>query len=322
MLSTLFEIILSLDGQRCRSLYPPASLSLSEDVIGSVKQRFSPPHGYIVRDIIRPTQERWPTTNGKAKSTLPLNKIARNQDEEVKQEVDEARRKRIRTNQARYRLKLQKLPEQLEKCIQQLTEQVQHLQSERDQAVDGFESQTIWTAVVEYFRIFSRGWNAPEGTNIIDTALLKALISPDVAFSGGIGLDALIHNWQVFTQYFPDVHVQVKNLKEISNDLVFATTITTITMSDTAMRNAFPYLTNGRAGGRCSRIANRLEGQRLVLHGSVRFHWDKTICRIVQVEAQTDLVSPFMELLGNLEDVSLAFAYALVTPEGNLVEAL
>ncbi|KAK1935804.1 bZIP transcription factor 1 [Phytophthora citrophthora] len=301
------------------SLYPPTILSLSEDVIGSVKQRISPPHRYLDRGNNRPTKSQRFISTTSPRSLLLSDKNS--QDEEVEQEVAETRRKRIRINQARYRQKLQKKPEQLERCIQQLTEQVQHLEGERDQAVGGDAFQkTVWTAAVEYFRIFTRGWTAPAGANIVAMTLLKTLISSDVAFSGGIGLDALVHSWRVFTQYFPDVHLQVKNLKELSSDLVYATTTTAITLSDTAMGNAFPHLTNGGAGGRCSWLAERLGGQRLVLHGSVRFHWDNITHRLVEIQAQTDLVSPFLALLENLEDVSLAFAYALITPEGNLVE--
>ncbi|KAL3670619.1 hypothetical protein V7S43_003811 [Phytophthora oleae] len=323
------------------SLYPPAILSLSEDVIGSVTQRVSPPHGYFVRGNNQPNKDQEAAQMRHSSANILLrsvstatphpvspssDKIPRKHpvnEEETDQEAIETRRKRIRINQARYRQKLQDKPKQLENCIQQLTEQVQHLKSERNQAVGGVAfQQTVWTAAVEYFRIFSQGWHAPVGTNIVAMDLLKTLISSDVAFSGGIGLDALVHNWRILTQYFPDIHVQLKNLKEISKDSVFATTTTTITLSSTAVRKAFPHLTNGRAGSRCFRIAERLEGQRLVLDGSMRFHWDNTIHRIVGVQAQTDLVSPFTQLLGNLEDVSLVFAYALVTPECNVVEGL
>ncbi|KAG2773974.1 hypothetical protein PC129_g14486 [Phytophthora cactorum] len=235
----------------------------------------------------------------------------------IAQRSVEGRRKRTRQTQARYRQKLQDKPKQLEVAIKQLKEQVQHLECERSQILGCISTtSSVWMAAVEYFRIFRRGCHAPQGTNIVDMDILKALIASDVAFSGGIGLDALVHHWGVFTQYFSDVGIRLKNLQQITNESVLATTTTTITMTEASITTAFPHLTSGMAG---KSVAAKLKDERLVLHGSVRFHWDNTINRVISIQAHADMVTPLVQLLGNLKDASLVFTNALVNVECNLV---
>ncbi|KAF4135515.1 hypothetical protein GN958_ATG08664 [Phytophthora infestans] len=168
-----------------------------------------------------------------------------------KEAVDDHRRKRIRLTQARYRQKLHDKPKQLKIVIQQLKEQTQHLQYEHNHLLSGASSQpSVWLAAVEYFRIFRRCCNAPRGTNIVDMDTLKTLIASDVAFCGGIGLDALLQHWWVLTQYFPDVDIKLNNLQQITDDSVLATTTTTFTISSASMANAFPHLINLAVGDR------------------------------------------------------------------------
>ncbi|KAL4163095.1 hypothetical protein KRP22_015207 [Phytophthora ramorum] len=70
---------------------------------------------------------------------------------------------------------------------------------------------------------------------------------------------------------------------------------------------------------RCSELVAKLQGQCLVIQGSVRFDWDKAINRVTGLYVQMDMVSPLLRILGSLEDVSLAFSFARITPDGNLV---
>ncbi|ETO77468.1 hypothetical protein F442_07335 [Phytophthora nicotianae P10297] len=68
-----------------------------------------------------------------------------------------------------------------------------------------------------------------------------------------------------------------------------------------------------------SRIAGRLVNQRLVMRGSVHFNWDGTSNRVMGLITQADMVSPLLQLLGNLEDVSRVFRRARINPESNIV---
>ncbi|KAI9990625.1 hypothetical protein PInf_018179 [Phytophthora infestans] len=56
--------------------------------------------------------------------------------------------------------------------------------------------------------------------NAHPTEFVVTLIASDVAFCGGIGLDALLQHWWVLTQYFPDVDIKLNNLQQITDDSV------------------------------------------------------------------------------------------------------
>ncbi|KAG6953777.1 hypothetical protein JG688_00012653 [Phytophthora aleatoria] len=66
-------------------------------------------------------------------------------------------------------------------------------------------------------------------------------------------------------------------------------------------------------------IAAKLLGQRLVMCGSVSFTWDSSTHQVVGLISQADMVSPLLQLMGNIEDVSNVLSNARVTPECNLV---
>ncbi|KAG6946200.1 hypothetical protein JG688_00016174 [Phytophthora aleatoria] len=60
-------------------------------------------------------------------------------------------------------------------------------------------------------------------------------------------------------------------------------------------------------------------GNRLVMHGSVVFGWDCATDKLVSHYSQADMLSPMLNLLGSLEDVSCAFFKARVTPDCKFV---
>jgi hypothetical protein len=80
----------------------------------------------------------------------------------------------------------------------------------------------------------------------------------------------------------------------------------------------FPHLVEGKAT-RLSSIADKLLGQRLVIRGSVRFDWDSGSSRVTRLISQGDMLSPLLQLLGNLDDVSLVFSRSRIQPDANLV---
>lgn len=106
--------------------------------------------------------------------------------------------------------------------------------------------------------------------------------------------------------------MQLEGVKKITDNSLVAATTTSITITSSSMRYVWPPLTKLQA-------AAKLLGQRVVMRGSVRFEWDSTINRVVRLIFQADMVSPMLQLLGSLEDVSLLFSGGLLTPEGNVV---
>ncbi|ETL95181.1 hypothetical protein L917_06979 [Phytophthora nicotianae] len=122
-----------------------------------------------------------------------------------------------------------------------------------------------------------------------------------------LGVDALARNWAVYTQYFRDVQIRLDRLdqKLTDQDKIFPH----------LMSDDFDYDKERE----WSRIAGRLVNQRLVMRGSVHFNWDGTSNRVMGLITQADMVSPLLQLLGNLEDVSRVFRRARINPESNIV---
>ncbi|KAF4139153.1 hypothetical protein GN958_ATG11671 [Phytophthora infestans] len=85
------------------------------------------------------------------------------------------------------------------------------------------------------------------------------------------------------------------------------------------MRTVFPHLNSdgrgGIEGGIWSSLGCKLLNQRLVMRGSVYFDWDSTVDCVARIQSQSDMLTPLLRLLGTLEDVSLVFQSALVTPD-------
>ncbi|ETP37234.1 hypothetical protein F442_14949 [Phytophthora nicotianae P10297] len=47
--------------------------------------------------------------------------------------------------------------------------------------------------------------------------------------------------------------------------------------------------------------------------GSIRFEWDAINGQVTSVSTESDMLTPMLHLLGNLEDVSRVFADALLS---------
>ncbi|GMF09964.1 unnamed protein product [Phytophthora lilii] len=152
---------------------------------------------------------------------------------------------------------------------------------------------------------------------------LHASGSPDVELGTMQGFTALARSWRVLSHLFPDIHVQLYRVEQtaLSTDSLLASTTTTITITANTLYDVFPHLVDDTddEDENCARIALKLLGQRLRMDGSVWFDWDRSSRRVVRLYSQADMLSPLLQLRGNLEDVSITFSKALVTPDFNLV---
>ncbi|KAG1687628.1 hypothetical protein DVH05_004749 [Phytophthora capsici] len=136
---------------------------------------------------------------------------------------------------------------------------------------------------------------------------MREVAVADVMSNEEYGPEAVVRFW-CLTRWFGDVTVEVDNFQTRDcNTLVVATT-THVTITKKTLRTVFPDL--------CSKtIANRLINRRLVLRGSTHFEWDHSTRRVTRILSQSDMMTPMLELLGNLEDVSKVFDKALISPE-------
>ncbi|ETL87864.1 hypothetical protein L917_13020, partial [Phytophthora nicotianae] len=51
------------------------------------------------------------------------------------------------------------------------------------------------------------------------------------------------------------------------------------------------------------------------MRGSTCFEWDDSTSRMTRVVSQSDMLSPMLQLLNSVEDVSLVFEQALISPD-------
>ncbi|KAG6614082.1 uncharacterized protein IUM83_09993 [Phytophthora cinnamomi] len=145
-------------------------------------------------------------------------------------------------------------------------------------------------------------------------------MAPVVAFNSERGVDAMLKSWDLVSRWFAGVEMELERLEKDESGSLVASTTTTVTITEHTLRIVFPHLIVGhdtrRRGGSAdpSSLAGRLVGQTLVMKGLTRFEWDGAYCRVSSVMSQSDMLTPMLGLVGSLEDVSLVFEGALITP--------
>ncbi|ETK88627.1 hypothetical protein F441_07284 [Phytophthora nicotianae CJ01A1] len=295
---------------RSHSLCPPNLDALTDDVIGTVRQRqfftagFNTTRvnvGYPYTCEERATKSAILPGRSSKLTHLPL-------------------RERQRIYKQRYRMKQQSFHDSLEDGNIQLRQDIKELQSRIRGLSYAIERHfALWSVVTDYFRLFRHGLHAPNGSPTAQLDFLRLLNAPDV-------VAAIAKNWGIFTHFFQDVEVQLQRLEKIGDSSIIGTTITSFTISRRSLMSAFPHLFHGSIvrGIRCmesrgSRLVRKMVDQHLIMRGSVRFDWDNSNNRIERIYSQIDILSSLLQLLGNVEDVSFVFNGARITPDGNVV---
>ncbi|OWZ15742.1 hypothetical protein PHMEG_00010559 [Phytophthora megakarya] len=261
--------------------------------------------------------------NPSLKRSIPSQEVEFDDDSDSDQDVlkqlkkndpEAYHRERRRRNQERYRKRQRTTTTNLESDNNQLRDEIEKLERQRNTLSYGVATkETIWSVAAEYFRVFRRGLQMPNG----ELDFLRATMTADLDAGTVIGLEALARNWRVFTEFFQGVQMQLGRLDQIAERSVVATTTLSATVSRLTLHNMFPHLVSGKKS--LSSIANRLLGHRLVIRVAVRFDWDEANNRVVSVISQGDMVTPVLQVLGCLNDVSLVFSKSRIKPDGNLV---
>ncbi|EGZ18072.1 hypothetical protein PHYSODRAFT_261472 [Phytophthora sojae] len=240
------------------------------------------------------------------------------------------RRERCRINQARYRQRQRQYAENLDASLNALREEIQALELRRQSILRcAPTNESAWVVAMEYFRLFRYGFMAPMMVPGVASSsekrstssppeqtdaqldFLKATMASDVTDGDATGPDALLRHWRLFSMVFDDVHLQLKRMEQIEDDSLLALSSISITITEKTLRYVFPPLN--------PTIAKKLLKQRLVVRGSSRFDWDESCGRVIRLESKLDLLSPLLQLLGNLEDVATVFENAQLTPEGRFI---
>ncbi|EGZ27683.1 hypothetical protein PHYSODRAFT_469671 [Phytophthora sojae] len=236
----------------------------------------------------------------------------------------ELRRQRNREHQARYKTKQKNRVLDLENGIERLQQEIQELKLQRQIISIGVPGrQTKWGVAAEYFRLFRNGLRAPSRMNLpvgtvaaefpVQRHFLQTTMTSDVVGSLGCGVDALLQNWRLITLCHPDVDIQLMRLQAGPGERVVAYTRGTHTITEDTLRYAFPHLNDGSNDS--AWLASRLLGYKLVINGCTHLLWDADAGRMISIQYTADILTPMLQLLGNLDEVSKLFSKARVNPQ-------
>ncbi|RQM17596.1 hypothetical protein DD237_003135 [Peronospora effusa] len=237
-----------------------------------------------------------------------------------------------RLRQIRYRRKKEEYTASLEEGNHQLRKEIEKLQ-ERHRAISAAvpSKKTPWNVVVEYFRFFRFGYQKPTPTresmkNMQPSAqltFLQTTMAPDVVFNSGHGVESIMTNWEYFTLWFQDVEIELIGLVKSGMSSFIASITTSFTITERSLDQIFPSLIKCRDSEGLP-LGPKLLGQRIVMRASTRFDWDYSYGRVVSVISESDILTPMLNILGSLEDVSQVFERSLIslTPNCGLQWAL
>ncbi|OWY93629.1 hypothetical protein PHMEG_00036903 [Phytophthora megakarya] len=239
------------------------------------------------------------------------------------------RRARGRRNMARYRERFQAREDALVASVQLLNEDIKKLEIQRRLVASNIPTNTTcWNIVAEYFRLFRYAHKSPNKLFVdqvcpgpsrsdIHRQFIQSTMTADVIGQTGCGTDAILEDYRLVSLYQPDLDCRLVNLENGFEESIVASTRVNITISTSTLQFAFPRLVNDPVKWKA--LGEKLLGQKFLLCGSVVFKWDTDRQRIVSVHMQADMLTPMLQLLGNLENVASVFDNAMVTPDCSLV---
>ncbi|KAI9919473.1 hypothetical protein PsorP6_017305 [Peronosclerospora sorghi] len=226
-----------------------------------------------------------------------------------------------RLRQIRYRKKKEDYTISLELNNRQLQQEIMKLQEKRRSIVTAVSSEkTLWNVVVEYFRLFRFGYREPllsqelavETPPSPQLEFLLGSMAPNVISSAGRGVDSILTNWKHFTFLFKDVEIELDELAKTGMGSLTASTTTSFTITKRSLTKVFPNLPHCQSLEGIS-LGQKLLGQRVVMRGSTRFHWDSRNRQVTSVISESDMLTPLLNILGSLEDVSRVLQKSLIS---------
>ncbi|ETI48729.1 hypothetical protein L917_06992 [Phytophthora nicotianae] len=235
--------------------------------------------------------------------------------------IMKAHRDRRNLIQQRHIRKKKKKMQDLVDSIPKLRNEIEQLQLQRFTLRERLPKESAWFVAVEYFRVLQYGLSGLEAAQERFLKFLSASMAPDIDTGNASGLQDLVRSWKIFTQAFPDCHIQLQGLKQLTRGALVATTSTRVTLTHHTLQYLFRSLAddNKTLSKRRKEIVAKVVDQHIVMRGSVRFDWDETTKRVVGLHSHTDMLTPMLNLLGSLEDVSLVFSHAAITLDGTFI---
>lgn len=243
----------------------------------------------------------------------------------------EACREQCRTNQARYRQKQREYVSTLKTTVTELRGEIPLLEVQR-RRLRYNSQQRVWDVVVEYFQLFRHGVSnayaqgSAESNDVLRASesqhqvmFLRSTMAPDVDFGNVCGVEVLMEHWRRLSEYHEDLHLRLVGMDKISETIVTATAMLSVTISKATLEYVFPRLMSSENVDDLS-LAVKLLGHKLDYPCSVRFFWDEETNLIIRMETDVDVVTPLLKLLGNFTDVTSVLEGAVMALNGYIDE--
>ncbi|KAG3117611.1 hypothetical protein PI124_g17039 [Phytophthora idaei] len=146
-------------------------------------------------------------------------------------------------------------------------------------------------------------------------AILERSFTHDAAMGELRGVEALIEQLLLFSQYSGTPHLKLQRIESVAPGVMAARAKLSMTVTELTLRHAFPHLekpvSDDRGGGR-GLLYQRLLGQRVECNCSLTFLFDEDSDRVVRLETSIDLTTALLELFCSLKDVAKVLEHARV----------
>ncbi|OWZ18121.1 hypothetical protein PHMEG_0007845 [Phytophthora megakarya] len=221
-----------------------------------------------------------------------------------------------RRNQQRYRKKFDINIAALEQDVLWLHQQVRQHELEYQLLVSHPPTfVTPWNVISEYYRLFRDGYKGsktPNSTSKPSTCkqgdaqmdFLHKVMAPNVSINSGFGVEALIEEWLAVQQIHRDITVCLFRLDYDQDTAIVAAIKSYALITEEMLLFAFPYFSDRSKDPKKTALMTKLVGQQIVISSLVRFEWDRETCQILSMHYSFDMVTPFLKLIGNIEDTA------------------
>ncbi|OWZ14853.1 hypothetical protein PHMEG_00011600 [Phytophthora megakarya] len=259
------------------------------------------------------------STPGKPKSS----RAKSNKPIKTKEDRQKIRhRERCRVNQELYRERQRFMVQTLEAKIQNLQQEIRILNRQSHENSPTPTANSLWVVATQYFHHYQNFILAPTVFRGAAQEFLRETMGPDVIEGGLTGVETLLEGWELRSLYFDHIQLTLAGMKSYDSTTLMASTIVSFTLSENSIFNVFPYLSCHESGSfeekDRARIVAKLLGQRIIMRGTVHFSWDCSTAQVVRLVSQANMLSPLLNLLGSVQDVSRVFENARITPDWNL----
>ncbi|GMF10734.1 unnamed protein product [Phytophthora lilii] len=235
-------------------------------------------------------------------------------------------RLRRRRAQQRYRKKIDNKASHLEDDIAQFETEVNELKLKKLSIPQTVRTtSTPWEIVVEYFRLFRKGFKPSlpvaelssansalyQDKSYVQVQFFQAVVAPDVQVDAGFGVQTALEDWRLVTLHHENLVYDLVRMEKRGDDCVFAEMNGIITITENMLDMALADITVNEGKNKWKTLASKLLGQRLVVPSTMYFCWSKTNTRIVRAHYEADMLTPLLKLLRSMEDTACVLNSAL-----------